>query len=466
MSVITKESFSQVLAEIKDGRLVPIYLLFGDSYLVSSALTELTESLIPRAQRSTNLQVVDGAQADFRAILDSLNTFALFSGRKVVVVLSSRILSSRADLPGLFARTRAAYEAGAVDVAARFLLEALAYAGWSLDDVAAGAWRDISTHLWQQTFGVDPDDPDTAWIDTVVAHAMSKGMSLPERRDEAALLEVALRRGFPANHALVITTDAVDRRRSLYRLIEEKGVAIDFALATGTGKEARSQQDAIMKRIIRETLTPAGKTIEPDALSLLMERIGFNLWALSNQVQQLISFVGSEPTIHREHVEAVSQHVREEALYELTGAVTSGDCARALAHLSRLLDQGYYSLQILAALTNEIRRLLSARDLIDTHLEGRLDPRIPYGAFQKTVYPLLKSHLETGSPLKNMHPFALHKTMVRTAATSMEELSRLLQHLFAAELALKSTGVSPRTVLEGLILRICRGSDLSPSQHP
>jgi len=455
MSVITREDFSQVLTEIEAGRLLPVYLLFGDSYLVSSALTELTERLIPEPQRSTNLQVVDGAQADFRAILDSLNTFALFSGRKVALVLSSRILSSGTDLPGLLARTRAAYEAGAQDVAARSFLEALAYAGWSLDDVASGAWREISTHLWQQTFGVDRDDPDTAWIDTVVAYAMSKGMALPERRDEAALLEAALRRGFPPNHSLVITTEAVDKRRSLYRLIEEKGMAVDFTLATGTRKEARSRQDALVRGIIRETLTPAGKTIEPDALALFMERVGSNLWALSNQLQQLISFVGSEPTILREHVETVSHNVREEALYELTGAVTSGDCARALALLSRLLDQGYHALQILAALTNEIRRLVSARDLIDTHLKGRLDPRIPFGTFQKTVHPLLKARLEAGSTLKNMHPFALHKTMVRTAATSMEDLNRSLQHLFAAELALKSTGLSPRMVLEGVILRIC-----------
>ncbi len=322
--------------------------------------------------------------------------------------------------------------------------------------MASGAWREISTHLWRQTFAVDPDGPDAAWVDTVVAHAMSKGMALPERRDEAALLEAALRRGFPPNHALVITTDAVDKRRSLYRLIGETGVAIDFTLASGTGKEARSQQDAVIRGMVQKTLTPAGKTIEPDALALLIERVGSNLWALSNQLQQLISFVGPESTIHREHVETVSQHVREEALYELTGAVTSGDCARALAHLSRLLDQGYHGLQILAALTNEIRRLVSARDLIDTHLEGRLDPRTSYGMFQKTVHPLLKAGLESGSTLKSMHPFALHKTMVRTAATSMEGLNRSLQHLFAAELALKSTGVSPRTALEGVILSICR----------
>jgi DNA polymerase-3 subunit delta len=456
MSVTTREDLSEVLAEIEAGRLVPIYLLFGDSYLVTSALTELTERLIPEAQRSTNLQIVDGAQADFRAILEGLNTFALFSGRKVAVVLSSPILSSRADLPGLFARTRAAFEAGTLDVAGRSLLEALAYAGWSLDDVASGAWREIPTQLWQQTFGVDRDGPDTEWIETVVTHAMSKGMAPPERRDEAALLEAALHRGFPANHSLVITADAVDKRRSLYRLIADKGVAVDLTLATGTGKEARSQQDAVIRGIVRETLTPAGKTIEPDALALLMDRVGSNLWALSNQLQQLISFVGPESTIHREHVETVSQPVREEALYELTGTATSGDCARALAHLSRLLDQGYHGLQILAALTNEVRRLVAARDLIDTRLQGRLDPGISYGAFQKTVYPLLKAGLEAGSPMKSMHPFALHKLLMRSVTFQQAELIKSLHLLFSAEVTLKSAGIPGRLLLGSVILRLCQ----------
>jgi DNA polymerase-3 subunit delta len=459
MPVVTKENFSRLLTEIEQGTLAPIYLLFGESYLVGSALTQLTERLVPESQRGTNLQVVDGAQADFRAILDGLNTFALFSGRKAAVVLSARIFSSRADLSGLFARSRAAYETGALDAAARTLLEALAYAGWSLDDLASEAWRGIPAHLWQQTFGVDRHEPDMVWIDAVVAHAMERGMAAPERRDEAALLEAALRRGFPSNHCLVVTAEAVDKRRSLYRLIEEKGVIVDFTVAAGTGREARTQQDALLKGLIRQTLGDAGKTMEPEALRLLMERVGFNLWALNNQLQQLIAFIGPEPAILREHVETISHHVREEALYELTAAVTAGSCASALALLYRLLDQGYHALQVLAALGNEIRRLIAARDFIDTHLGGRLDPAMPYGAFQKTVHPLIKSRLAAGSPLLSMHPFALHKTLVRSAAASLGKLTGSLHHLFAAELALKSTGVSPRAVLESVVLRICRAPE-------
>jgi DNA polymerase-3 subunit delta len=462
MSVVTRENFGRLLTDIEQGAIAPIYLLFGESYLVGSALTELIERLIPEPQRGTNLQVVDGAQADFGAILDSLNTFALFAGRKVAIVRSARIFSSRADLPGLFARSRAAHETGALDAAARTLLEALAYAGWALEDLTSEGWREIPAHLWQKTFGVDRHDPDMVWIDAVLAHAVEKGMTARERRDEAALLEAALRRGFPPNHCLIVTAETVDKRRSLCRLIEERGVVVDFTVAAGTGREARSQQDALLRGIIRQMLTDAGKTMEPEAIRLLMERVGFNLWALNNQLQQLIVFLGPEPAILREHVEALSHHVREEALYELTGAVTAGNCAMALALLRRLLDQGYHALQVLAALGNEIRRLIAARDFIDAHLGGRLDPAMPYGAFHKTVHPLMKSHLPAGSPLVSMHPFALHKTLVRSAAASTGKLTGSLTHLFAAELALKSTGGSPRAILESVVLRICRPPKTGP----
>jgi hypothetical protein len=56
-----------------------------------------------------------------------------------------------------------------------------------------------------------------------------------------------------------------------------------------------------------------------------------------------------------------------------------------------------------------------------------------------------------------MHPFALHKTMVRSATFQIAELVELLQHLFAADLTLKSSGIPEHAVMEGLIIRLCSG---------
>jgi DNA polymerase III delta subunit len=208
--------------------------------------------------------------------------------------------------------------------------------------------------------------------------------------------------------------------------------------------------------LAEETLSASGKQIEPEALSLLLERTGFNLWALKTQLEKLVSFVGEDSVITLEQAESMSDQFREEALYELNNAVTERDCQRALQVLNRLLDQNYHPLQVLASLATEVRRLLVAREFIEDHLAGSLESNISYGSFQKTVLPTVKEKTEKGSPLASMHPFALHKTMVRSRAYQTADLINALQHLFRADLTLKSSGISERAVMESLIMSLCQ----------
>ena len=456
MPAFDKKSFPKILEQIDQGNIAPIYLLHGEDYLVRSALEQLTELLVPGSQRSTNLEVVDGGEVDFRRILDSVNTFALFGGRKVVVVRNSRIFYSRANLPGLVAKSREAYEAGDLKTAAHLLVEVLGYADWSLADVGAGAWREIPADLWKQTLGVEQEQSEVEWLERVLDYAGTAGMEIPVKTDEGSLLEEALLRGFPSGHCLLITTDTIDKRRGLYRLMEEKGMVADFSVTSGASRKARSQQEAVLRSLAEETLSVAGKKIEPAALSLLLERTGFNLWALKTQLEKIISFVGDETLVTLEQVESMGDQFREEALYELNNAVTGRDCQAALQVLNRLLDQNYHPLQLIASLATEVRRLLLAQEFIEDHLSGKLDPRISYGGFQRTVLPIVKENAEKGSPLGSMHPFALHKTLVRSRAYQTAELINAFQHLFRADLTLKSSGIAERAVMESLILKLCQ----------
>jgi DNA polymerase-3 subunit delta len=455
MPVFDKKDFPKVLTQVEQGSVAPLYFLHGEDYLVKSALAQLTEILLPESQRSTNLEIVDGNQADFRQILDNVNTFALFGGRKVVVVQDCRVFYSRANLPTLYVKSKEAHEAGDLEVAARLLLEVIAYAGWSLADVADGAWQDIPADLWQQTTGVERDQAEISWLEAVVDHAGSAGMEVPRLRDDGSLLETALQEGFPEEQCLLLTTDTVDKRRSLYRLMEEKGIVVDFGVASGSSRKVRSQQEKVLRNLAQETLSAAGKTIEPEALALLFERTGFNLWALKTQLEKLMSFAGEAALITREQVEGLSDQFREEPLYELNNAVATKDCETGLLVLNRLLDQNYHPLQLLASLANEVRRLLVAREFIDDHLAGSLDPNISYGGFQKTILPVVKEKSDKESPVATLHPFALHKTMVRSTTFQTAELVDSLQHLFATDLTLKSSGIPERAVMEGLIIRLC-----------
>jgi DNA polymerase III delta subunit len=166
--------------------------------------------------------------------------------------------------------------------------------------------------------------------------------------------------------------------------------------------------------------------------------------------------VGKENLVTLEQAESLSDQLREEALYELNNAVTERECEAALRVLNRLLDQNYHPLQILASLATELRRLLVAREFVEEHLAGSLDPSVSYGSFQKTVLPVVKEKTEKGSPLGSMHPFALHKTLVRSHAYQSADLINALEHLFRADLTLKSSGISERAVMESLIIKLIR----------
>ena len=61
---------------------------------------------------------------------------------------------------------------------------------------------------------------------------------------------------------------------------------------------------------------------------------------------------------------------REEPLYELTTVMGEGKLVEALRKLNQLWEQGYNPLQILAGITNTLRRLLVARELLGGNLRG------------------------------------------------------------------------------------------------
>ncbi|MCG2742122.1 MAG: hypothetical protein L6300_18055 [Syntrophaceae bacterium] len=98
-------SLEAVLAELKRGKAVPCYLLYGDEeFRLRDAVEKITTALIPDARdRELNLFVTDGEHEDVGSLCESLITPPLLpdarcwlSGRPV---FSSRKTSSRPSSP-------------------------------------------------------------------------------------------------------------------------------------------------------------------------------------------------------------------------------------------------------------------------------------------------------------------------------------------------------------------------------
>ena len=82
-----------VLAELKRGKAVPCYLLYGDEeFRLRDAVEKITSSLIPDARdRELNLFVTDGEHEDVGSLCESLITPPLLPGRKVLLVRETRL---------------------------------------------------------------------------------------------------------------------------------------------------------------------------------------------------------------------------------------------------------------------------------------------------------------------------------------------------------------------------------------
>ncbi|HET8562603.1 MAG TPA: hypothetical protein VFM35_01900, partial [Candidatus Binatia bacterium] len=150
-------------------------------------------------------------------------------------------------------------------------------------------------------------------------------------------------------------------------------------------------------------------------------------------------------------VETIFSDQGEAWIFDLTRAISERDATAALAHLARLLAQGEHFLRLLATIANEIRRLLSARQLIDGEIRGRWTRGISYAQFQQQI-------LQEGKPLLTRNAYADYMCLQRAEQFSLEELLSHLKAIHDADLRLKSNAADPRVVLETLILGMCLGS--------
>ncbi len=79
--------FGKFAASIKKGQLSKIYFIHGnEEYFISRSIDLLLENVVPKDQRSFNLDVFDGTETNSEAILSSILSFPFVGDRRLTVV--------------------------------------------------------------------------------------------------------------------------------------------------------------------------------------------------------------------------------------------------------------------------------------------------------------------------------------------------------------------------------------------
>jgi DNA polymerase-3 subunit delta len=456
-----------------------VHLIHGEDLLVRTAFEEILQRLLPDASKSLNYEPLDGA-APIGDVVASMNTYSLLGGAKVVALKDARLFHARETAVKLLDSARNARIDGDLPRAAKHFLAALAQLNLSLEDVRTS---DRSTRF-PDGFDAGADD---AWIDAILDHCASARLSVPSAGDSAGFLERAIENGFPKGHHLVITTDLIDRRRSLYKLISEKGIVIDCSVPKGDRRADKEAQAAALTDHMRSILEPVGKTMSREVFLSLCEMTGFDLGTFANNLQILIDYAGPRQAITVEDVEAALTRTKKDPLYELTNAVTDRNWDRSLFFLDALLAGEIHGLQALAAITNQIRKLLVAKDFTESPGGAAWHPTATYPQFQKSIMPAVVAFdreligrigaWETslaGDPAEGKkrkksdkaatdlqlarnpgNPFPVYQTLKKADRFSRTELLRALETLAEADARLKSSTLNPRLILERIVWQIC-----------
>jgi len=479
------ESFLKKATVRRTPSLPPVCLLFGEEALYKKAQEKLVSLLLGDLPRDLHFESVEGLNENMPDVLERINTYSLLSHSKIVAFTDARLFYTRQSLDRLWDKAAKACQAGEMKKAARFFLDLLSVQQLSLEDLKGDAPETV--------LNPPANEDDLSWVPAVLDYCRQNGLSVPAAVDPQSELQTAVEKGFPPSHYLVVTAALVDKRRTLYKTIREKGLVVNCAVPKGDRKADRTVQEALLDAAVGDVLEPYGKRMDPAARRALFDLTGFDLRTVSNNVEKLAHFSGERATIGVDDVRQTLHRTRQDPLYALTEAVSNRELSASLFFLESLLTGGDFDhpLPLLAAISNQMRRLLVAKDFTESYHGQVWHPGCSYPQFQSQVMPAVKAFDESlqaqlktwgqdlatapaagrkesrrkkGTALqsdlflagKGRSPYPIYKTLQKAERFTRSELLQIMKMLAETDRRLKRSGPSGRIVLEHAIMAICQ----------
>jgi len=190
---------------------------------------------------------------------------------------------------------------------------------------------------------------------------------------------------------------------------------------------------------IRKRVASLGKQIDLHAARMLGEHVGADLGPLASQVDKLVTYVGDRDRITLEDVAEMTVTDRTRTIFELTDCIGRKDSHKAIGVLNQFMHRDGEAGYVVTMLAWQMRRLWKTKKIVANN---------PRARESDLISQILKA--VGGAPMfiKQMIPQA--------RAFSDEDLAYRHRLLIECDAALKSTGDDPKTMLEVLMMRLCK----------
>ena len=273
---------------------------------------------------------------------------------------------------------------------------------------------------------------------TDVQHAIAAAEQLPmiaERRlikitevnkigreaDEEVLARYVAR-PVPTSVVLLLADD-LDKRKKITKTLIDHCTAIEFA---------ELETDDLM-RWARNCLRDLRADADEKALSHLIALVGSDVRLLTNEINKLAVAALPAGKITFELVDEFVANSRELSNFELTDYLISKNRRRALQILNKILDDGAEPLMLLGLIASNFHRLAWTKEAMAR------------GADREEVFRVVRL------------PFNKREEFLATARrTDARALTKSLERIAEADLAIKTSQATPRLQIEMLVCELAQ----------
>jgi DNA polymerase-3 subunit delta len=160
---------------------------------------------------------------------------------------------------------------------------------------------------------------------------------------------------------VVVVADELNGNRKMAKLLKEHGSAVEF----------EPLDDAGLKRWAEGEFKKLGSVPQPGVTDALVARVGPDLHRLSNEIGKVTAAVLPSTEITHEIVEELVATSRELDNFAFTNHLVAGRGGKALAALTRILDDGTEPVMLVGVISYTFRRLLMAKDMMDKGVDRK-----------------------------------------------------------------------------------------------
>ena len=230
--------------------------------------------------------------------------------------------------------------------------------------------------------------------------------------------------------ALPPTTDAVFLDGKLTPSNPLRGAIRKLGPERATVREFPALRRDALDAWVRQRVEAKGAQIEQQAVALLVEHVGSDLWTLDSEIEKLAIYCAGRP-ITAADVGALVSQTRESSIFELVDAVMENRTDAALKVMARLLVGGTTAQAQIAMIARQARMVALAQEFARS--------KVAQG--------------DWGKRLGTSSDFVVRKVADQARRSPPEAVRRLYALLVEADVAMKTGGASDELALTELIAR-------------